>query len=376
MLMKNVSWFVAATIAALTLVIAVPAVQACGGCAPCASTCCCCPPTVQYVQKTIMIPTWEIEYRKIQTTECRPKTCRRMVTVHKPVTTTEQVPYEYTVMMPKKCTKTVNYTVCVPVTKTVDKKCCVCVPVVRKVEQQVPVCVPEWTEVEKKYVVQVPVQETREGVRTVCRCVSEKQTCTVCKDKGHWEDRPVATCCAPTCCAPTCCAPTCCAPPEPVKTCKVWVPKIVKEEIEVTVTKPKLFEEPCEYTVTVCKPKVCTKKVKECNYKTEMKTVTRNVCKMVQKTCTKKVPVTTCVQKPQSKEVEYTVCVPVTKTGTRTVCKTQCVPQKVPQTYTVMVPVQVEKVVPVRVCKMVPRTITVPVCCPPKPCCAPACGCN
>ena len=159
------------------------------------------------------------------------------------------------------------------------------------------------------------------------------------------------------------------------------MPNIVQEEIEETVMKPKLVQEPCKYNVTVCKPEVRTKKVQQCNYKTEMKTVLCNVCKLVQQTCTKRVPVTTYVAKPQTKQVSYTVCVPVTKTTTKTVCNVKCVPQQVPQTYTVMVPVQVEEVVPVRVCQMVPRTITVPVCCRPQPCipkpCAPAdCGGN
>jgi len=60
--------------------------------------------------------------------------------------------------------------------------------------------------------------------------------------------------------------------------------------------------------------------------------------------------------------VECTVNVPVWKDITRE--------------YTVMVPHEVEKVVPVCCVKMVPKTIKVPVCCPPLSCkerCGRAC---
>ncbi|MFH1266512.1 MAG: hypothetical protein ABIK89_12360, partial [Planctomycetota bacterium] len=122
----------------------------------------------------------------------------------------------------------------------------------------------------------------------------------------------------------------------------------VKKEVEVTCMKPTWVEEPCQYTVTVSKPetRTCTVRVREC--KQEVRT---------QKVC-------------------YTVCVPkqVTRNCPETTVK--CVPvQRVVRT-TVMVPHEVEKVVPVCCVKMVPKTIKVPVCCPPARCrerCGPGC---
>jgi hypothetical protein len=180
----------------------------------------------------------------------------------------------------------------------------------------------------------VPVVETRQGTRTVCKMVAEKQKQIVCEDQGRWEERSYASACG------------CCEPCQPVCTYRCWVPKIVQKEIEVTCMKAVTVEEPCSYQVTVCKPVQKTCKVQVCEYQ----------------------------QVPATRQVCYTVCVPKTYTTTENVTTYKCVPVQRTRSYTVMVPYQVQKPVTVRVCKMVPKTITVPVCaasCCEQVCCKP-----
>ncbi len=269
----------------------------------------CQPPAPQYVEKTVLCPTWVTEKRTVTVTECRPETRQRA------------------------------YTVCrlVPETTQVERQCTIMVPQVQKRVEQYTVCRPVWKEEQREYTVMVPHTETRQGTRRVCRMVAVQQTKTVCEDQGHWEERPVAPCCPPTC------APAPCGPAQQAATCRVWVPKVVQKQVPVTCMQPQWVEEPCTYCVTVCKPekRVCT--VRVCHFE----------------------------KVPMQREVCYTVCVPqvVKRVENVTVCKT--VTEQKTCNYTVMVPHQVQKEVEVQVCKMVEKKVQVLVC--PQPCCQPAC---
>jgi len=282
-----------------------------------------CQPAVTCVQKTIMVPQWVVEMRKVQCVEC--------------------VPQEREV--------TVNVVKWVPETKMVERACTEWVMETRTKEVKTVVCRPVWKTEVCEYTVMVPKMEKVQGTRKVCKMVPVTETRKVCVDQGHWEERPCEPVCGicrhchrrvRTACATPCdpaanaCAPAC-APAKPVCVCKVWVPNPVWKEIQVTCLKPQWVEEPCEYTKCTWVPEQRTREVKRCVWERQecVKQVTCNVC--VPRTVVKQVPVTVCKK----------VCEPVVK---------KC---------TVMVPQCVEKEVPVRVCKMVPKTITVPV----KPCC-------
>jgi hypothetical protein len=224
----------------------------------------------------------------------------------------------------------------------------VCVPHVEEVEEEFTVKVPVWTEEEREFTVMVPVQEEREGTRHVCKMVEVKETRTVCRDEGQWEERVVETACGGGCgCSKKCCRRRCCGGCTTScggcasgcgtvqTTCKVWVPNIVKEEVEVTCMKPEMVEETYTYHVTVCKPETQKKTVKVCSYKDETRTRTVKKCSMVQ----------------EEREQEYTVMVPKT----------------------------VEEEVQVQVCRMVEKKVTVPVyscggCCKAKKCKRSCCG--
>jgi len=210
---------------------------------------------VQYVEQTICEPQWVTETRKVTVCEYKQeqKQCTR--TVYKCVPETKQVERKCTVMVPETRVRKVPYTVCKPV--------------IKEVPRQYTVCVPEWKEVEKQYTVMVPQQETRKGVRRVCRMVEEQVTDTVCVDRGQWETRVVEVPCGSSCgrrrCRRVCCCDPCGQATKGAvqkgsvqkggtqTVCQqVWVPNLVQEEVTRTVCKPQIIEEPCEYTVTVC----------------------------------------------------------------------------------------------------------------------------
>jgi YTV protein len=268
------------------------------------------------------------------------------------------------------------------------------VPKYEDVTREYQVRVPVWREEQREYTVMVPHQETREATRRVVQCVPVTQTRTVCRDEGHWEERP-ADCCGASCggCEDSCATP--CCEEDPCGCCsarrsgrqgrlarrrarraacceptKVWIPNIVQEEVEVAVMKRQCVDEPYTCTVTVCKPETRTKTVKLCSYKCETRTKTDRVCRYEQETRTRTRQVTECKLETRTRDVNYTVCVPQTKTTTHEVTTYKCVPEEKVEEYTVMVPHQVEKEVQVCVCKMVPKTIQVPA----ATCCDDACG--
>jgi hypothetical protein len=265
---------------------------------------------------------------------CAPATCAPKVacvqkTILCPTTVMESRVVTVTECRPEVRQRKVMVCQQVPETKTVQRTCTVMVPETRTRTEKYAVCKPVLHVETREYTVMVPHTETRQGTRQVCKMVSVKEKRTVCEDHGHWEQRACKTGCS-----------TCC----PVQTYCCWVPQVVQKEIEVTCCKPVMSTEPCTYPVTVCTPEKRTCKVQVCDYKQEE--ATRQVC--------------------------YTVCVP--KTVTRNECVTTCKTVQVEQVcnYTVMVPHQVQKTICVPVCKMVPKTISVPVCCP-QPCGTAAC---
>ena len=158
--------------------------------------------------------------------------------------------------------------------------CCGCEWVT--VEKEYKVCVPVCKIEERECTVMVPHEEIRQGVKKCCKMVPVTKTRTVCEDQGHWEtvEKPVTYCCLKlTPCGPKCEKKTV------IKTCKKWIPNIVKVEKEYTCYKCEVVEVPYEYKVIVCKPETCIRKVRVCT--TEVQTRTCKVLKCVPKCCTK-----------------------------------------------------------------------------------------
>lgn len=167
----------------------------------------------------------------------------------------------------------------------------------------------------------------------------------------------------PTACAADCGAGDGCGAPQTTTVCKkVWVPNVVTKEVPVTVCKQVVEEQPCVYTVMVCKPVTRTCKVRVCNYETQTRTRMVKVCDWTTEMRTRTYQTCRMVPEQRTKEVQYTVCVPKKEVRTRTVTVCKVVPEQKEVTYTVCVPRQVQKEVDVCVCKMVQKTVTVPAC--------------
>jgi hypothetical protein len=178
------------------------------------------------VTKTIMVPQTVYETMTVP------------VTVYKPVTRTKTVTVYRNVPRTREVTRAVTEYVNVPKTRT----------------ETYTVCTPTWKEVTKDVTVMVPSVETREGVRRVCKPVMTTETRTVCKDMGGYECRTYTDCCGCT------------------HTCKVWVPNVVKQEIQVPVCRHQVSEEAYTYNVNVCKPVTEAKTFKVCEMVREEKT--------------------------------------------------------------------------------------------------------
>ncbi len=310
------SWMVALAVVAGCWIGSVSEVQAggrhrrCDTCyAPAASCDECAPSEPKMVERTIMVPQTVTEKRKIHRKEYRNETREKTVTVVNRVPKTESVTREYTVMVPKKMTKTVEYQVCKPVVKVETRE----------------------------YTVMVPHKEQREGVRHVCKRVPVEKTRKITVDEGHWEEQ------ASECGDGDDCGDGCggcghrrkrrwCGSCGASSGCNVWVPNVVEKEVTYTCYQNVTEEQPYTYHVTVCKPEKRTREVELTDY----------------------------VMEPKTKEVTYTKYVAEKRSKTCDVTRYECVPTEKTVSYTVCVPHHVEKEVDVEVIKMVPKTVLVP----------------
>jgi hypothetical protein len=247
-------------------------------------------PAPQVITKTVLVPQVTYKTVTVQDVVCRPEVHQQTVTVCKLVPETQMTTCRATVMVPERRSQTVSYTDCRL----------------------------EFENVSRDVTVMVPQMETRQAVRTVCKPVAVQETQTVCKDQGHWETKSYVDrfgC---------------------VQTCPVWIPRVVTEEVPVTVYKPQFVEEPYTYEAVICRP--------------ETRQITERVAKPVWETKTREVSCVVGIPKVIERQVPQTTFRPV-------------VENKVVN-FTKMVPVQVQRQVTVPVCVLVPRIVTVPSCLP------------
>jgi YTV protein len=238
----------------------------------------------QLVTCTVMVPQTTFKTITVPGIVCRPEVRQQNVTVCRMVPETQMVSCTATVVVPERRTATQTFTVCRMTYETANRQ----------------------------ITVMVPQTETRQGVRTVCKPVAVQETQTVCKDMGSWGTQSYVDCCGCT------------------RTCQVWTPKIVTEQVPVTVYKPQFVEEQFNYQVVVCHP--------------EQRTITEQIAKPVYET--------------QNREVSYVV--PVAKQVERQIPQTTFRPvtENKVVNYTVMIPQRIERQVTVPVCTMVPKQVT------------------
>ena len=299
-------------------------VQAGGPCHSCAP----CPPapcvTWQTVYKTVCVPTWVTETRKVATTAYRHEQREQTVTYYENVAYTKPVTSTYTVH------------------DWVDK--------VR--QEKYSTCKPVYKEVPQEYTVYVSEQVKKQGVRKVASVVQETAYYTVCEDQGHWETRSYQVACHTPCyrpcggCGPCGgCAPAC-APTYQTCNYKVWCPNVVQKQVPYTVCRTVWTEQPYDYYVTVCRPVTKTRTVKVCEYVTEWHT----------------------------RDVHYKVCVPRTVEKTVDVTYYKCEARQKVVPYTVCVPYTVWKEVPYKRCVTVTKQVACQVPVYSYPTCGPSCG--
>jgi len=250
----------------------------------------------QTITCTVMVP--QISYKTITVPDvvCKPEVRQKNVTVCRMVAETQMVNCSTTIVVPERRTAMKTFTTCHMTYESAARQ----------------------------VTVMVPHAEMRQGVRTVCKPVASQEMQTVCKDMGQWTTQTFVDCCG--------CAGT----------CQVWAPKMVTEQVAVTVYKPQFIEEAFEYQEVVCRP--------------ELRTINEQIAKPVYETQTREVSYFVPVCKQVERQIPRTTFRPVTE-------------ERVVN-YTVMVPERVERQVQVPVCTLVAKQVTYSV-----PACG-SCGCG
>jgi hypothetical protein len=260
---------------------AVPACTTAEYAAPCVA------PQPVTVTKTIMVPQTVYETMTVPVTVYKPVTKTKTVTVYRDVPQTREVK------------RMVTQYVHVPKTRT----------------ETYVVCTPTWKEVTRDVVVNTYETVAKEGVRQVCRPVMTTETRTICKDMGAYECRSYVDCCGCT------------------RTCQVWVPNVVQQEVQIQVCRQEVVNVPFTYNVTVCKPVTQTKtfRVQEMVQEQKTREVNFTVCEaqQVEKTFTE----TYCQRVAEERTINYVVNEASTEQREVKVAKCIMVPKEV--TYTI-----------------------------------------
>jgi hypothetical protein len=198
------------------------------------------------IERTVMMPTWVTERRVVNVCKYRAEQRQYTCTVCRPVVETQTIECEIMVPTYETHMRTVQCTVCKPVMTT---------------EQ-------------REITVMVPTPEKRQGTRVVCRMVpvTEKRTVCECQDG-----------------------------------------KMVNREVECTVMRPQSEEVPYEFMYTAYRPEKRTVAVQLCNfaYETQAREVPYTVCIPQLKKITR--PIMTCRLVSEERTFTQTVNVPYTE---------------------------------------------------------------
>ena len=235
--------------------------------------------TYQTVTKTSMVPTTVMETRQVQSVEYRNEVRERSVTVYEQVPETRQVATEHTVLVPETRQRIETFSVKVPFERTVAETYAV-----DNVQTE--------TRTRKQLVRRdVPSTELRTTI-TDAELVKRSRKSDLGGVRAHVELHGSS-----------------------------------KTEELVTVTRPQLVEQTIAYDVQVNRPKMCTRMVKQTDYRTELRT----------------------------RSVPEVVHVPKVEVRTHQVNSSRSVPRQQIESVTVQVPYTVTRQVQVPVTKMVPQ---------------------
>jgi hypothetical protein len=191
--------------------------------------------------KTVFLPRIAYKMAQVPVVTLQPQVAEKTITVTRDVPEFRTVVRQVPVLVPEEQTRTETYTEC------------------RLVE-----------EVSREVVVMQPHVEARDTVRTTSRPVLAQERRRVSKDDGGWAVKRWTD------------AHGC------MRTCRVWVPRIVEEEITLMVPVLEPVETPVREEVVVFQP--------------ETRTVTERICRPVMETKTREVICTVCVEKLVDRE--------------------------------------------------------------------------
>ena len=201
-------------------------------------------------------------------TSCPPRIVTKTILVPRISYRMEQVPV--LALQPMVAQKTITVVRDVPEERTVKRLAPVIVPEEQTVTETYAECQLVEEDVSREVVVWQPHTEIQEGTRTVSRPVLASETRTILKDIGGWVLKECVDCYG-------------CR-----RTCRVWMPKLVEEQIALTMPVLETVETPFREEAVVYKP--------------EMKTITERICRPVVETKTREVTRTVCVEKLVERE--------------------------------------------------------------------------
>ena len=195
----------------------------------------------------VLVPRIDYKMAQVPVLALQPRVVPTTVTIVRDVPEVQTVTRQVVVLVPEERTRTETYTEC------------------RMVEE----------EVSREVTVMQPHLEEREAVRVTSRPILAQESRTISRDAGGWEmqRRTDAHGC--------------------VRVCRVWVPRIVLEEIAIDVLKLETALTPVREAVVTWQP--------------ETKTITERICRPVVETKTREVTETVCVEKLVERECQTVV---------------------------------------------------------------------
>ncbi len=204
----------------------------------------------------------------VRAADCQPRVVTK--TVWEPRITYREVKVPIVAIQPQVEQKTVTIVRDVPEQRTVTRQVPVLIPEERTQTETYTECRLESEEVTREVVVMQPHVEIRDVAGTTSRPVLAEETRSVIKDRGAWSEKRWIDSCG-------------C-----VRKCRVWVPKLVQEQVTFTVPKLEAVEATFEQAIVTYTP--------------EKQTVTEQICKPVYETKTREVTSTVCVEKLVERE--------------------------------------------------------------------------
>jgi hypothetical protein len=194
---------------------------------------------------------------------CDPPACTKTVLVPRITYRSEAV--SVLALQPRVVPQTVTMVRDVPEVRTVTRQVPELVPEERTFTETYTECRMAYEDVSREVVVMQPRVEERDGVRSMARPAFVQETRTISKDLGGWSE--VQRVDTHGC----------------VRVCRVWVPRIVEEQIPIDVLTLEAVETPVREEIVTFEP--------------ETRTVTERICKPVYETKTREVTETVCVER-------------------------------------------------------------------------------